>query len=112
MMYGSIVGGWAVGLYFTRILWENARLLLVTHQTYVFWYICATGFISFILCYRVGPPTNRRSIDIIKWGLQLSANAIIYSSSEYKEVAIAVIILLFTSFYFPHSWLLVAKRYW
>lgn len=73
-MYGSIAGGWAIGMYFFQMLWENARVIMFSHQMYVFWYVCATGLISFLICYRIGPPTNRRSIDIIKWALQVTTH--------------------------------------
>lgn len=70
-MYGAMIGGWGLSLYFAQLLWENVQVILVTYQAYVFWYIISTGFISFIVCYRFGPPTNDRSKNIIKWGLQV-----------------------------------------
>lgn len=71
MMYGVMVGGWTLGVYFAQILWDNLQMIFMTYQSYVFWYIVVTGFISFTICYRLGPPQNQRSINIIKWGLQV-----------------------------------------
>lgn len=103
MMYGMMIGGWTLAIYFTQILWENLQMILVTYQAYVFWYIVSTGFISFIICYRLGPPKNERSKNLIKWSLQLAANIMIFYSSHYREASVAFVILLITWYYFPGS---------
>lgn len=71
MMLGFVAGGWTLSVYFARLLWENVQMILVTYQMYVFWYAIVTGFISFIICYRFGPPKNQKSINIIQWALQV-----------------------------------------
>lgn len=71
-MYGVLVGGWSLGLYFAQLLWDNFQLILMNYQIYALYYILITGFISFVVCYRYGPPQNQRSKDCIKWGLQVN----------------------------------------
>lgn len=105
MMYGVLIGGWTIGIYIIQRLWENVQLILVTYQSYVFWYILVTGTISFVFCYRFGPPKNKRSKDLIKWGLQLIALVLIYFSSQFEEASAAIIIITFVTHYFPRSWL-------
>ncbi|XP_055912469.1 nuclear envelope integral membrane protein [Eupeodes corollae] len=104
MMYGVMIGGWTIGIYVIQRLWENVQLILVTYQTYVFWYILITGAISFVFCYRLGPPKNKRSKNLIKWGLQLMALILIYFSSQFEEASAALIIITFVTHYFPRSW--------
>ncbi|XP_061401071.1 nuclear envelope integral membrane protein-like [Musca vetustissima] len=101
MMYGVLIGGWTVGIYVIRMLWDNIQMIMMTYHNYVCWYIIITGLISFFLCYRWGPPKNRRSKNIIKWLLQLMSLALIYFSSNFKEAIIAVILMTIILYYFP-----------
>ena len=70
-MYGFVVGGWAVVVYLFQLLWDNLRVILVDYRMYVAAYVGITGFISFIICYRFGPVTDKRSRNLIKWTLQV-----------------------------------------
>ncbi|XP_037823327.1 nuclear envelope integral membrane protein 1a-like isoform X1 [Lucilia sericata] len=101
MMYGVLIGGWTVGFYVIRMLWDNIQMIMLTYRNYVCWYIIVTGIISFFFCYRWGPPQNRRSKNIIKWLLQLMSLAMIYLSSNFKEATIAIILMTVTLYYFP-----------
>lgn len=112
MMYGIMVGGWTLGLYFTQMLLDNIQVILVTYQAYVFWYIVTTGFISFVICYRMGPPKNQRSKDLIKWGLQLAANIMIFYSSHFREASVGVMIVVLGWTYFPIRWLSFVRGFW
>lgn len=80
MMYGVMAGGWTLAIYFAQIVWENVQTILITYQTYVFWYIVVTGFLSFVVCYRFGPPKNQRSKNLIKWSLQVNIFFRVYFS--------------------------------
>ncbi|KAL1402970.1 hypothetical protein pipiens_019572 [Culex pipiens pipiens] len=101
MMYGVMLGGWTLGFYFALMLFDNLRLIFVTYQVYVFWYVLVTGFISFVVCYRMGPPKNQRSKDLIKWRLRLAAIGAIFFSSAYREATTGFCIALFICYYFP-----------
>lgn len=112
MMYGVILCGWSLALYLFQILWDNIQVIFITYRTYVFWYILLTGFISFIICYRLGPPENQRSRDLIKWGLQLISLIMIFYSSEFQEASSAIILLALILYYFPNSLLKKLKSYY
>lgn len=112
-MVGTMLGGWALLWYFMQMAWENARALAVQYQIYIVYYVCAMGLISFIVCYRIGPPTNPRSIDIVQWSLQAISVGLIFMSSQYSEVSLAIIVVVFCLYYFPWSrcqWLVVQWR--
>ncbi|XP_053698258.1 nuclear envelope integral membrane protein [Sabethes cyaneus] len=109
MMYGVMLGGWTLGIYFAQLLFDNVRLIFVTYQVYVFWYILTTGFISFVICYRMGPPKHQRSRDLIKWSLQLVALAAIFFSSAYREATTGLCIAIAIFYYFPRSVLLKVR---
>lgn len=103
MMYGVMLGGWTLGIYFAQLLFDNVRLIFMTYQVYVFWYILTTGFISFVICYRMGPPKNERSKDLIKWSLQLAALGAVFFSSAYREATTGLCIALAICYYFPRG---------
>lgn len=112
MMYSMLIGGWTVGIYFIQMLFENMHTILFVYQTYVFWYVVVTGFISFVVCYRLGPPKNQRSKDLIKWGLQLIANIMIFYSSAYQEATVGIIIVAFCCYYFPLTFIRRLRGFW
>ncbi|XP_073835400.1 nuclear envelope integral membrane protein [Musca autumnalis] len=112
MMYGVLIGGWTIGLYVIQMLWENLQVIIVTYRTYVFWYILITGVVSFFFCYRWGPPTNKRSKNIIKWLLQLMSLLLIYLSSYYEEATAAIIIITIVLHYFPRSLWYKCRALW
>uniref|UniRef100_A0A1B0G3S0 Intimal thickness related receptor IRP domain-containing protein n=1 Tax=Glossina morsitans morsitans TaxID=37546 RepID=A0A1B0G3S0_GLOMM len=95
--YGILIGGWTIGLWMIQLLWVHMQVIIVTYRTYVFWYIMITGSISFIVCYRWGPPTNQRSQNIIKWLLQITSLSMIYFSSFYEEATSAIILVAVAS---------------
>lgn len=111
-MYGVLMGGWAIGFYLIQLILDNVQLILITYKTYVFWYILSTGFISFVFCYRWGPPTNNRSKNIVKWMMQFAALALIYLCSYYEEAAVSVILILIVSYYFPRSFFRYFRKLW
>ncbi|CAH0553365.1 unnamed protein product [Brassicogethes aeneus] len=111
-MYGVLGCGWTVVIYVLQILWDNIRMILEHYKLYVIWYMLATGFISFILCYRWGPVENERTINLIKWSLQITGLTLMFFSSHFQEAAMAQIVVLILFYNIPKSWFLVPKRYW
>lgn len=111
-MYSVMAGGSALAIYFTQLLWDNVQVILFNYQTYVFWYIIVTGFISFVICYRFGPPKNQRSKNLIKWGLQMLAMVMIYFSSQFQEASVGVVLLTMAIYYFPVEWLYIVRGIW
>lgn len=101
MTYGIVIGGWAMGFYLLRSLWDHIHTILLTHAQYFASYVAITGLISFLFCYRQGPPTNERSQNIFKWLIQIMSLASIYLSSQYKEAVVAIMIGIIVLNYLP-----------
>lgn len=112
MMYGAMLGGWGLSFYFGQMVYENIRVILVTHQMYVFWYVFTSGVISFVICYRMGPPKNERSKNLIKWGLQTAAMLLIFYSSHFQEATVGINILIALIYHFPVQYIAKGKTYW
>ena len=83
VMYGFIIGGWTVGVYFIQLLWDNIRLILKNYLSHLISYVIFTGLVSFVVCYRFGPITDHRTKNLIKWALQV---CIIKSNSKNHSV--------------------------
>ncbi|XP_020707365.2 nuclear envelope integral membrane protein 1 isoform X2 [Athalia rosae] len=111
-MYLLAAGGWTVSLYLGQLIWENAQMIAVQYREYVIWYIIITSLISFVVCYRFGPVTNKRTKTIIQWFLQASSFVMIYCSSHFDEAAVGICILLVIGYNFPHSFVRKGKSYW
>lgn len=112
LTYGILIGGWTVGVYVLQQIWENIRSLLISYQTYMFWYTVIVSFLSFLVCYRIGPPKNQRSKNLVMWILQGIGVMMILFSSEYQEASAAIIIISLTVKYFPESLIFKLRGYW
>jgi len=60
-----------LSLYAIQMLMENLNMILLLYYKYIMGYIVFSMFASFVVCYRYGPVTNPRSIDLIRWTLQV-----------------------------------------
>ncbi|XP_012286253.1 nuclear envelope integral membrane protein 1 isoform X2 [Orussus abietinus] len=111
-MYVMVATGWTMSLYVAQALWENAQLIAVQYRDWVMWYILITSFISFIICYRFGPVTNKRTKQIIQWFLQASSLVMIYYSSHFHEASVSCCVLILLMYNFPIVLIHSGKRYW
>ncbi|XP_058121363.1 nuclear envelope integral membrane protein [Anopheles ziemanni] len=99
LMLGFMVGGWTLGFYGMQLLYENLRLIFIQYQHYVFWYMTVVGSISFLICYRLGPPKDPRSKQVIQWGLQLVALTLIFFCSYQRTLSTALVLLVIIGHY-------------
>lgn len=85
--------------YFSTLLWYNVKIYLAENHMYVLGYLVISGAIGFAACYRMGPVTDTRSINLIQWTLQFLALVLIYLSSyhQWASGTIALGILLWAS---------------
>ncbi|XP_032512929.2 nuclear envelope integral membrane protein [Danaus plexippus] len=112
LTYGILIGGWTVGVYIFQQMWENIRSIVTTYQAYLFWYTLLVGFISFVVCYRIGPPKNQRSKNLVMWTLQGLGAFTIFFSSQYQEASAAVAVATLIVKYFPQSLIVAVQGYW
>nr|XP_040238005.2 nuclear envelope integral membrane protein 1 [Anopheles coluzzii] len=99
LMLGVMVGGWTLGFYGMQMMYENLRLIFVLYQHYVFWYLAIVGSISFFVCYRLGPPKDRRSKRVIQWTLQLIALTMVFFSSYQRQLSTGFVLIVIGAYY-------------
>ncbi|XP_050434770.1 nuclear envelope integral membrane protein 1 [Adelges cooleyi] len=104
-MLGFLGASCTLGLYGLQILVENLNVVLFMYYKYVIGYVVFSAFVSFVVCYRYGPVTNQRSIDLIRWTLQGSGLAMITTCSYHLEAMVLVdiisIIIYYNIIHFP-----------
>ncbi|CAI6347603.1 unnamed protein product [Macrosiphum euphorbiae] len=105
MMVGYLGASCMLSLYAIQMLMENLNMILLLYYKYIMGYIVFSMFASFVVCYRYGPVTNPRSIDLIRWTLQLIGLALVTSCSFHLEAMVLIdilcIILYYTKFSLP-----------
>ncbi|KAB7499330.1 Nuclear envelope integral membrane protein 1, partial [Armadillidium nasatum] len=99
-----LFGGWGLLVYFFQYFWSNCMSLLKEYQVVVVGYIFVAGLISFAVVYRFGPVSDKRSLKLVQWALQLTGFCLIFFSSQYREFTLAVIIILIINYNIPSSW--------
>lgn len=70
-MIGFLGGSCMLSIYAMQMLMENLNIILILYYKYILGYIGFSVLVSFVICYRYGPVTNPRSIDLIRWTLQV-----------------------------------------
>lgn len=101
VMYSFLAGGWTLGLYLAQLVFDNIKTVVVEYKNYVLYYVLTTGIISFIICYRLGPVTDPRSINLIKWAMQSVGLMIMFFSSDFQEASMALSLVLLILYNLP-----------
>nr|CAD7409517.1 unnamed protein product [Timema cristinae] len=101
LLYGLALGCSTLGILVFHSLWHYVHNIIFEYSNQVLTYILVTGFVSFVMCYRMGPPTDPRSRNIIKWTIQALSLALMFYSSFFKELVSAIMTLIVVLHYFP-----------
>ncbi|XP_013413904.1 nuclear envelope integral membrane protein 1-like [Lingula anatina] len=102
--YVVLVGGWSFSLFLLNAMWSNVQNILETYSHYVLGYFAVAGLLTLAVLYWRGPVTDPRSLNLIKWTLQLCALGLVYGSTrQIQEVAISTIIVILTIHCFPRK---------
>lgn len=110
--YSVVFFGWSLMLYVLQLLWSNIYEVLEQYKHVLAGYVAVSAMISFAVCYRLGPPTNPRTLDLLQWSLQLLCLALVFLSSELREVTGAIVIVMLTVYNFPAAWSAKLRTYW
>lgn len=61
----------------------------VNNWQYVTAYVVCAALVSFAVLYRMSPPSNERSLNLIQWTIQLVGVACVYLACPLQEVGVA-----------------------
>lgn len=87
-------------------------MVLELYYVYVIGYFAVAALISFAVCYYKGPVADPRSLNLIKWSIQLLALVMLYNSSQLTEISIALIVLVLIKWNFPTFLTKRLKAFW
>uniref|UniRef100_A0A914L415 Uncharacterized protein n=2 Tax=Meloidogyne TaxID=189290 RepID=A0A914L415_MELIC len=86
-----LFGGWPLSAYIYYLTWRNFSIIFLEYRFYAIIYLGIFTIISLAVCYRMGPPEDERSLNLMEWSLQIIALAIIYFFNQIQEIAYALI---------------------
>ncbi|GFV39402.1 nuclear envelope integral membrane protein 1 [Trichonephila clavipes] len=110
--YAVMIFGYSFLLYIVQLLWKDLNDIISKYMDLLLGYCVFAAFVSFIVCYRLGPIQNIRTFNIIQWSMQTIAVLLIYLSSEYREVSTAIILIIFTIRMIPSRWITKFRHVW
>ncbi|XP_046553129.1 nuclear envelope integral membrane protein 1-like [Haliotis rubra] len=77
--------------------------ILQNHWHLALGYILVTGLVSFAVVYRYGPVKDQRTLNLVRWTLQLVGLLFIYIGTQIPEASIAIIIIVLSVYNFPRK---------
>lgn len=92
--YALVLFGWTLVVSWLEFLWSNVQDVVDNYRHYVVCYVVGSAALSFAVCYRVGPPSNPRTLNLIQWSLQLAGLACVYFSSDRSDLMAAVVVVM------------------
>lgn len=97
--WGVLLGGYTIVASVTYWMWLNALDTLARFWSYLACYVAVAGLVTFAAVYRLGSP-DPRTMNLIQWGAQLIAVALVYVSlCQLPLVALSgVLLMVYCSF--------------
>ncbi|KAH6922127.1 hypothetical protein HPB50_009667 [Hyalomma asiaticum] len=96
--YALVLFGWTMVVSWLDFLWSNLQDVVNNYRHFVLCYVVGSAALSFAVCYRFGPPSNPRTLNLIQWSLQLAALACVYFSSDRSDAMAAVVVLMLSTY--------------
>lgn len=87
--------------YITNNIFDSSAHIFVKYWQWILGYVAVSAIISFAVCYRYGPVTEPRTLNIIKWFLQFIALVFIFFGTQILEASVALIVVLITLYNLP-----------
>lgn len=86
---------YSLSVYLMTRTWFNIKEYLTEQYFHlVVGYVTIAGLVSFAVIYRMGPPSDQRTLNLITWSMQLVSLVMIYLSSYHQQASLALIILI------------------
>uniref|UniRef100_A0A915LHY7 Transmembrane protein n=1 Tax=Meloidogyne javanica TaxID=6303 RepID=A0A915LHY7_MELJA len=79
-----LFGGWPLSAYIYYLTWRNFSIIFLEYRFYAILYLGIFTIISLAVCYRMGPPEDERSLNLMEWSLQIIALALIYFFNQSR----------------------------
>jgi len=95
---------YSFSVYLMTRTWFNIKEYMTEQHIHLLvGYILVTGIISFAIIYRMGPPSNPRTINLIQWSMQFVALVMVVMSSYHQAASLLLSLGLLTWSSIPAS---------
>jgi len=95
---------YSFSVYLMTRTWFNIKEYMTEQHIHLLvGYVLITGIISFAIIYRMGPPSNPRTINLIQWSMQFVALVMVVMSSYYQAASLLLSLALITWSCIPAS---------
>lgn len=86
---------YSLSVYLMTRTWFNIKEYLSEQYFHlVVIYVIGAGLASFAIIYRMGPPSDHRTLNLITWSMQFVSLVMIFLSSYHQQASLALIILI------------------
>ena len=99
--YLMVLSSCCASLYFWQLLATSLSTTIFSYWKWILGYVALTGFISFGVCYKYGPITDTKSLNILQWMIQAICLLLIFQGTQLPQVSAAIIIVILTLYNLP-----------
>merc|ERR1719228_1956558 len=86
---------YSFSVYLMTRTWFNIKEYMTEQHIHLLvGYILVTGIISFAIIYRMGPPSNPRTINLIQWSMQFMALVMVVMSSYHQPASLLLSLMV------------------
>lgn len=99
--YLMVLSSCCASMYFWQLFATSFSTTIFSYWKWILGYIALMGFISFGVCYKYGPITEKKNLNILQWMIQAIGLLLIFQGTQFPEVSAAIIIVILTLYNLP-----------
>ncbi|CAG2185853.1 Nuclear envelope integral membrane protein 1 [Mytilus edulis] len=99
--YLMVLSSCCASMYFWQLFATSFSTTIMSYWKWILGYIAVTGFLSFGACYKYGPITDKKSLNILQWLIQALGLLMIYQGTQIPKISVAIIMVLLTMYNLP-----------
>ncbi|XP_071156928.1 nuclear envelope integral membrane protein 1-like isoform X2 [Mytilus edulis] len=99
--YLMVLSSCCASMYFWQLFATSFSSTIMSYWKWILGYIAVTGFLSFGACYKYGPITDKKSLNILQWLIQALGLLMIYQGTQIPKISVAIIMVILTLYNLP-----------
>ncbi|XP_076093424.1 nuclear envelope integral membrane protein 1a-like isoform X1 [Mytilus galloprovincialis] len=99
--YLMVLSSCCASMYFWQLFATSFSSTIMSYWKWILGYIAVTGFLSFGACYKYGPITDKKSLNILQWLIQTLGLLMIYQGTQIPKISVAIIMVILTMYNLP-----------
>lgn len=99
--YLMVLSSCCASMYFWQLFATSFSSTVMSYWKWILGYIAVTGFLSFGACYKYGPITDQKSLNILQWLIQALGVLMIYQGTQIPQISVAIIMVILTMYNLP-----------